>query len=256
MAAVTRYLEFPEAAAAAAADHPCLMVLQLAWPVLSGVAAEPQCQVDAAVVEALAELYRRALLSTKRAGRPLLAPCISALLGVLTARPHAACLDTLSAMVELFGAVHSEDVRALQVGSGHRAARRGPHSSMWGARPPASLVRCVTRSSHALPQVAALQGSSHVVAGLAAAQHAGSAPPAASSSSAELVAGYFTLADRFLIFARDVFLDAAPLEQLIGWACRCGSRAEATAMLPCVCGRQPAPPAAELLGPSPSAASW
>ncbi|KXZ46622.1 hypothetical protein GPECTOR_42g833 [Gonium pectorale] len=181
-------------AAAASREHPVLKVLQTAWPVLSAVAAEPQCRADAGVVAALAELYKRSLLATKLAGRPLLPPLLSSLLGLLRSPPHhAAALEPLSTVVELFGELaHSGEARALEVAALEAAA----------------------------------QMMSALMTHLQQQQQAGAAPPSAPfpspCSSSELAAAFFSLADRYLLFARELLLaaeGAALLPPLIEWAC-------------------------------------
>ncbi|GIL59546.1 hypothetical protein Vafri_14293, partial [Volvox africanus] len=184
-------------AAAAAEGHPALRALQVAWPVLSAVAGEPQCQRDPGVVEALAELYKRSLMSTKLAGRPLLPPLIGAMLGVLRVRPHAAVLDCLAAVVELFGEVaHNGETRSAQI---------------------AALDGCI-------------QMMGALMANLSAQQQASSGAPTASAASpfpsdcsaGELAAAFFSLADRYLVFARDLLLTgqgAAALPTLVEWVC-------------------------------------
>ncbi|GLI65081.1 hypothetical protein VaNZ11_008517 [Volvox africanus] len=184
-------------AAAAAEDHPALRALQVAWPVLSAVAGEPQCQTDPGVVEALAELYKCSLMSTKLAGRPLLPPLIGAMLGVLRVRPHAAVLECLAAVVELFGEVaHSGETRNAQI---------------------AALDGCI-------------QMMGALMANLSAQQQASSGAPAATATSpfpsdcsaSELAAAFFSLTDRYLVFARDLLMTgqgAAALPALLEWVC-------------------------------------
>ncbi|EFJ42166.1 hypothetical protein VOLCADRAFT_107418 [Volvox carteri f. nagariensis] len=129
----------PVAAAAGAAggplDHPALRALQVAWPVLSAVAGEPQCQTDPGVVEALAELYK-----------------IAALEG---------CVQMMAALMN-----HMQ-------------------TSSSGPAPSPSFPSC--------------------------------------SSPGELAASFFTLVDRYLIFARELLLGGegvAALPALMDWACR------------------------------------
>ncbi|GIM01351.1 hypothetical protein Vretimale_6185, partial [Volvox reticuliferus] len=209
MTAVVRFLEPPPGpprmppstsrpgTAAAADDHPALRALQVAWPVLSAVAGEPQCQSDPGVVEALAELYKRSLMSTKLAGRPLLPPLIGAMLGVLRVRPHAAVLDCLAAVVELFGEVaHSGETRMAQI---------------------AALDGCIQMMGALMTHLSAQQQAS---CGVPAAST--TSPFPSDCSAGELAAAFFSLTDRYLVFARDLLLTgqgASALPTLVEWVC-------------------------------------
>ncbi|MEW5296974.1 MAG: hypothetical protein WDW36_000215 [Sanguina aurantia] len=86
---------------------PALAALHAAWPTLEGVAGSQPCRVDAAVVEALCEVYQRALTCTKTTAQALVPVLLASVLNLFSASRSPACLDTLSTVVRLYGEVKS-----------------------------------------------------------------------------------------------------------------------------------------------------
>jgi hypothetical protein len=71
------------------------------------------------VAAALCEVYQCTLLSAKAAAKPLLAPIITSLVSIFSSHLHAACLEPLALVAELFGEVKS----APEVGDGRMGGR-------------------------------------------------------------------------------------------------------------------------------------
>eukprot|EP00882_Tetradesmus_deserticola_P025212 GHRQ01027676.1.p1 GENE.GHRQ01027676.1~~GHRQ01027676.1.p1 ORF type:complete len:237 (+),score=97.88 GHRQ01027676.1:53-712(+) len=104
MAVLIKGMEFPGQPPTGFA-HPALKLLEAAWPVLSAVADAPVCRQDRPVLEAVCEVYKRALQSARGSAKPLLTMLLTAVGELFTETQQAACLDVLSTIAEVFGEV-------------------------------------------------------------------------------------------------------------------------------------------------------
>ena len=103
MASVIRFMEFP--GGAEGEQHPALVLLQHAWPILSGITQSAVWGAQELVVNAVCEVHQRTLLCTKQYGEPLLAVLLNECVPLIEKYMHPACLDTIGTGVEVLGMV-------------------------------------------------------------------------------------------------------------------------------------------------------
>eukprot|EP00897_Mesotaenium_endlicherianum_P008044 jgi/Mesen1/7268/ME000373S06327 len=84
----------------AAQQHPCVAVMELAWPALAGILAARRWRADAQVMTALCAVYKRSLLSVKEQAIPML-PSLRPLVGVFEEHLHPSCLEVLGTALEV-----------------------------------------------------------------------------------------------------------------------------------------------------------
>ncbi|KAI8465208.1 MAG: armadillo-type protein [Monoraphidium minutum] len=106
---------------AAAAQHPSLAVLEACWPLLGAVAESQLCRQQPAVVDAVCEVFNRALQTARGAAKPLLPTLLKSALDIFASTHHPACLLTLAAVAEAFGELRGDPSAA----AAQRAALEG-----------------------------------------------------------------------------------------------------------------------------------
>ncbi|KAK9804313.1 hypothetical protein WJX72_006272 [[Myrmecia] bisecta] len=116
LAAAVRFMEFAgDNGKLGPQGHPALRLLEAAYPTLSAVAESPAWQGNVEVINALCEVYQRALLCMKSEAQPMLASLVAALMTAFEAHGHPACLATVAVVAEFFG--ESGDVSPLLSGA-------------------------------------------------------------------------------------------------------------------------------------------
>jgi|AntAceMinimDraft_1070359.scaffolds.fasta_scaffold08784_1 hypothetical protein len=191
VASAIRFLEFPalaspEGGGDGGGEHPAMAVLSAAWPTLSQFNAAPWRALPQ-VVEALCEVYTRALLCAKHAAAPLLPHLLEALRDIFAQHHHPACADCLATAVEVF-------------------STGGAGGGALGVMAPATV------SHVADPAVA--EALSNMLLSISQSAHAClSAAPIA--DRAETARGTFELAQRFALFAPALLLASPALHPLM-----------------------------------------
>ncbi|KAF6265368.1 hypothetical protein COO60DRAFT_1689898 [Scenedesmus sp. NREL 46B-D3] len=160
------------------AVHPAMKLLEAAWPVLSAVADAPVCRQDRSVLEAVCEVYKRALQAARGSAKPLLTTLLTAVGELFTATQQAACLDVLSTIAEVFGEVKN----APELAAAHQQAFEGAVAAA------GAVLMQRSAASQSLP------------------------------ASGDLLRSLLAVADAHLVFARELFISSSVLPQICQWA--------------------------------------
>lgn len=167
-------------------QHPVMKVLQGAWPVLGGISQSRDCQTSPMVIQSLCEVFSRSLLSAKKASRPLLPTLTSSLLAIYKVSQLPCICEVLGTVTEVFGELKSGDDVGLQKNTFYQICAQSSVLSFIQSTVQDPLTSTSNRQN--------------------VAEHS------------DLIRAVFSLADRFLIFARSTLLSSSGLPLLLSCA--------------------------------------